>query len=116
MRKLFSFWHRAILLLGIWAELCIRYRGGGSGTTLGDRCRGWEKRETKEEKEVSSESRMVEDYFKGQFHKNPFFFKMGSPSICIEEMYTACIYFIYSTKTGQRPYNDHISRSHQKKV
>jgi hypothetical protein len=84
MRKLFPFWHRAILLLGIWAELCIRYRGGGSGTTLGDRCRGWEKRETKEEKEVSSESRMVEDYFKGQFHKNLFFSKWVAPASALK--------------------------------
>jgi hypothetical protein len=45
-----------------------------------------------------------------------FFSKWGSPSPCIEEMHTACFYFIYSTKTGQRPYNDHTSQSHQKKV
>jgi hypothetical protein len=45
-----------------------------------------------------------------------FFSKLGSPSLCIEEMHTTCFYVIYSTKTSQRPYNDYTSRSHQKKV
>jgi hypothetical protein len=35
-----------------------------------------------------------------------FFSKWGCPSLCIEEMYTALLYFNYSTKTGKTPYNN----------
>jgi hypothetical protein len=37
------------------------------------------------------------------------FSKWGSPSLCIKEMHTAFSYFIYSTKTGKKPYNNHIN-------
>jgi hypothetical protein len=46
---------------------------------------------------------------------NFFFPKWGSPSLCIKEMHTICFYFIYSTKTCQRPYNDHTNRSQKKR-
>jgi hypothetical protein len=45
------------------------------------------------------------------------FFSSGVASLCIdEEMHTACFYFIYSIKSGQRSYNDHTNRSHKEKV
>jgi hypothetical protein len=38
-----------------------------------------------------------------------FFLKWGSPGLCIEEMHTTIFYFIYSTKTGAKPYNNHTN-------
>jgi hypothetical protein len=37
------------------------------------------------------------------------FLEMRQPSLCIEEMHTAFFYFIYSTKTDEKLYNNHIN-------
>jgi hypothetical protein len=46
-----------------------------------------------------------------------YFFEMGQPSVYIEKMHTIFFYFIYSIKTGKKPYNNHTNRSsHQTQV
>jgi hypothetical protein len=51
-----------------------------------------------------------------------FFFEMGHPSLCIKEMHTSLLYFIYSTQTGKKalqrtyklkPLQTQVSKHHQ---
>jgi hypothetical protein len=37
------------------------------------------------------------------------FSKWGIPSLYIKEMHTTLFYFIYSTKAGKKPNNDHTT-------
>jgi hypothetical protein len=40
------------------------------------------------------------------------FFEMGQPQPLHQRDAYGLLLFIYSTKTGKRPYNDHTSRNH----
>jgi hypothetical protein len=41
---------------------------------------------------------------------------MGQPSLCIKKMHTIFFYFIYSTKTDKKLYNNYTNQSHQTQV
>jgi hypothetical protein len=50
-------------------------------------------------------------------HVLTYFPKWDNPSLCIKEMHTTIFYFHYSTKSGEKPYNNYTNwSSHQTQV